>query len=588
MTITPLRDPDTLRGGTPTRLPVWDEPPPRRERRWLVRRILATREIGVLTLLALVGYIASAYWTRYGLHFWINDALNRTDDALYTTVGRDPHLGAIGFYWPPLPQLLQLPLVPFFRPFGETIMAGPVSTAIEMAACIPVLGRIGRVLDLPRWVTLLFCLGFAVNPDVIYTASNGMAEACFVLSGFVALLGFLTFIRSGTTRDLLTLTFGLSMLIMTRLEGPFVVIALAVVATFSLRSVRRSAWQLATTLLPPFACFGFWLLVQWILLGDPLFFLHQNGGPPPKPGTAFWLPNAQKDPLSVLPWAFGWVVVLGPLLYLLLAQVILRPMSLRTRGSLGILAAISPILAIQIYTLLAHGASFGDPRYFVMCIPCSIVAGMWLASRGRGPLQLSWNLALGLSMFVSGGTASYALTSGRITHIEGECAYFQYGVAQVLPALGRPQYGKYACVRPSNGLQAWSEADRWIDSHLRPSDRILSDNSADYAASLFSTRPGLFIVRNDRDWQKTVANPVHVTYIISQSATATGFPSVTAGYGEDLGATLLSLDRPGWHLVASFGAAQNVVHQETHVQIWHFVPSVEAGPSPTGTESGIS
>lgn len=79
-----------------------------------------------------------------------------------------------------------------------------------------------------------------------------------------------------------------------------------------------------------------------------------------------------------------------------------------------------------------------------------------------------------------------------------------------------------------------------------------------------------------------------VDYVITQSTTATGPPSVTAGYGEDLGATILSLDRPGWHLVATFGAAQNVVHHETHVQIWRFVPSIVGGPTPTGTESGLS
>lgn len=437
MTVTELGGSERVLRGVPALVPRWEVGGDADRHTWALRRLLGMREIGVLTILALIGYIASAYWVRYGLHFWINDALNRTDDALYTTVGRDPHLGAIGFYWPPLPQLLQLPLMPFFRPFGAEIMVGPVSTAITMAATIPVLGRLGRRLGLRRWVTFLICLTFAVNPDIIYTASNGMAESCFILSGCVALLGFLTYIQTQSTRDMLVLSLGLSMAIMTRLEGPVLVVALAVVATIQVRALRSSAWRLTTVLLPPLGFFGFWMLVQWVLLGDPLFFLHQNGGPGPKAGTAVWLPSSADEPSASFPWAFGWVLVLGPVLYLLVASVVLRIRPRRLRGSLGILAALGSILAIQIYTV-GFGTGFGDPRYFVMCIPFVTVGAMWLAADGAGVLAGAWNLALGATLLVSGGTASYALTSGRITHVEEECSYFQYGVAQVLPPSAVP------------------------------------------------------------------------------------------------------------------------------------------------------
>lgn len=591
MTITPLRDPS--RPGPPLinlgvlDLPTWDEPRP--VTRWVtrLRGVTRMREIGILTVVALIGYIAAAYWSRYGLHFWINDALDRTDDAIYVTVGRDPHLGAIGFFWPPLPQLLQLPLVVLFRPLGTAIMAGPVSTAICMAATIPVLGQIGKRLRLARWTTFLICVTFAINPDIIYTSTNGMSEACFLLTGAISMLGFLTYIQTRSTKDLLIFTLGLSGAIMTRLEGPLLVFALVLVATFSIRHFRSSLWHFAIIIAPPYGCFAFWMLVQWILLKDPLFFLHQDVGANPAPGTAVWLPNTAGHPWAVVPWAMGWVLVLGPVLVLLVASLILRPLSGRTRGTVGTLAATASILVIQMYTV-AQGGGFGDPRYFVMTILFATVGAMWLASNRDGIALGAWNLALTATLVVAGGTGSYALTSGRVTHIESECGFFQYGVARVLPVLGRDQVGRFRCGRPQDGLRAWQQADRWIDSNLREHDRILADNKGNFAASLFSTRPNLFIVRNDRDWQRIIANPTKVTYIMTQAATRTGRPSQTANDNVDAGVTLIDLDQPGWHLVRSFGGAFNQIHASTFVQVWHFVPSPTGGATPTGTESGLS
>jgi hypothetical protein len=565
-----------------------------------LRRMLRPSEIKLLTVVALAGYVASGLWVRFSLHFWINDALNRSDDALYVTIGRDPHLGAIGFYWPPLPQLLELPFMPFLRPFGEEILAGPFMTAVCMAATIPVLARIGRRLGVGRVTTFLVCVAFAVTPDMIYTASNGMAESCFILSGAVTMLGFLTWIDTKSTSDLLVFSLGLSMLVMTRLEGPFIMIALVVIACLNLRNLKQSAWQALVIALPPAFCYGFWCLVQYILLGDPLFFLHQNGGAAPPAGQTFWLPSGLKgDPTRDLLWVGGWVVVLAPILFLLAATIVLKPWSRRTRGGLGILASLGAVLSIQAYQAWS-GPVFGDPRYFVMAVIFGAVAALWLAAGTttllpgrlllRAPLLAArgtWNVALVGLLVLGACTGSYALTSGRVTHVEHECSYFQYGVAEVVPFLGRTQEGKYQCHRPVDGLAAWEHADHWVDAHLTSHDRILADNASNYPAGLFSTRPKLFIVRNDRDWSKTVAYPNDVDYILTQSTSATGPPSTGATYSTDDGALLIRIDPAGWHLAKTFSGAQNLVKQATYVQIWHFVPSPAAGSVPRGTESNV-
>src|SRR6202034_31059 len=167
---------------------------------------------------------------------------------LYVTESRDPHLAAIGFFWPPLPQLLQVPIIPLVEPLGLTLMAGPISTALCCAATIPVMAHIGRFLGLGRLTVLVFCLAFALNPITIYYSANGMSEACFFFTGSLSLYGFLRYIRNREVGDMWLFSFALAGVVLTRLEGPFFALALGVIATFSWRSLydrdalRQSAW----------------------------------------------------------------------------------------------------------------------------------------------------------------------------------------------------------------------------------------------------------------------------------------------------------------------------------------------------------
>jgi hypothetical protein len=540
--------------------------------RRIVKRVLAVREIGLLTLVALVGYIATAFWMFYVKHFYINDELNRTADAVYVTIGRDPHLGAIGFYWPPLPQLLNCLFVPILEPFGRTVMAGPVETAFCMAFTIPVLAKIGKSLGVGRWTTFAICLVFAVTPVAIYNSSNGMSEAAFFLTGSLTMLGFLRYIRSRSTGDMILFSLAMCSFILTRLEGPFIVVVLVVVASFewsnlrSRKSLRQSAWNAVILAAPPLACLGFWVLVQWILLKDALYFLQQGGGSPPR--AAAWLPNPSTEPWGSLEWAARWVVVLGIPLVIALFWVILRPRSDRTRGSIGIIGATGTILAIQIWSVGFEGG-WGDPRYFSMIVPFGAVAALWLAARShdsyglRGPsappwVGHAWNVGLIAVLLVNAGTGNWYMSSGQVTAIEHECTFFQGAVGRAIPFLGRgggnAKSANYCAPLP-NTLSAYQDIDTILDHRLKPDQRVLTDNSTIFAPDLFTDHPGQFIVRNDRDWEKIVANPVgKVTYIITVSKNPRGRPqggAVITGSGAfDYGAQLVNLTPMAWKLVA--------------------------------------
>ena len=546
-----------------------------------LRARIQITEIGILTVATLVGYTWVAWWMRERLHFFINDALARTSDAVFVTIGRDPHLGAIGFYWPPLPQLIQAPFVPVLAPFGHADLAGPFASALCTALTVPVLSRLGIRLGLSTGVRFGICLLFAVNPITIFYAGNGMSEACSVLFISIAMLGFLNFTRTRSTSDLTILAVGLSGAVMTRLETPLLVVVLAVAAAFEpqdWRNWRKQTWTAALVALPPAVTFAFWMGVQWVLLGSPFFYRHQAAkGIRNVPG---WAPNPDGHPWVALTWAFHWVLVLGPAVILAALLVLWSPLRKDTRGTVGIVAgaAVFPVTQVN---LLIHHVGYANPRYFMTAVLFATLAVAWLASTESDFLGRLWNAALIGVLVVGSVTGSRTLSGAWTTHIEGECRFILAGPAKVLQFLAvRYQPGSINyCGRGedlNDGLASWRKLDRYVDSHLKPTDRVLADNFSNFYAVLWTKRPNQFVVRNDRDWQRIAANPVgHVTYIVTTENVGTG------GYDElphgdtDVGFQIVSANISDWKLVASFPGGTNVAMATATPELFKYV-----GPAP--------
>jgi hypothetical protein len=498
---------------------------------------------------------------RDRLHYFINDALARTSDGVFITVGRDPHLGAIGFYWPPLPQLIQAPFVPILAPLGHADLAGPFSSAVCTALTIPVLGRLCTRLRLSRAFRFGLCAAFALNPITILYAGIGMSEACSVLFIAIAMLGFLNFVRTHSTSDLIVLVVGLSGAVMTRLEAPLLVAVLAIVASFEWRNWRR-LWTALLIIIPPAACFIFWMAVQWVLLGSPIFFLHQGGGlggfGASYPG---WAPNPDGHPWVAVTWALHWVLVLGPALILAGVLLLWSPIGGKARGTLGIVAAAAVFPISQIDLLIRHVA-YANPRYFMTAVLFATIAAAWLASTRRTVLDRIWNAALIGVLLVGAVTGSRTLSSAWTTHIEGECTFIRAGPAKILPflAVSYPPNSINYCGHGqdlNDGLASWRALDAYLDHVLKPKDRVLADNFSNFYAVLWTKHADQFVVRNDRDWQRISANPVgRVDYIVTTGDNGKGINKLPNG-NEDAGHFIVQDDPSEWKLVAAFPGGVN-------------------------------
>jgi hypothetical protein len=88
--------------------------------------------VAVLAVLLAFSWYSSAY-----LGMSNSDGTARVSQAFNAVFSRDAHLGTISLIWPPIPALIDIPLIVVLRPFGHALAAGAVMGAFFGAAHAP-------------------------------------------------------------------------------------------------------------------------------------------------------------------------------------------------------------------------------------------------------------------------------------------------------------------------------------------------------------------------------------------------------------------------------------------------------------------
>ena len=494
-------------------------------RTWL----LDTPEVIGGALAALGAYIVAAWVFRYHFGYAVNDAMARTAKAVYMSASRDPHFGAVGFYWPPLPSTLQIPFVLALKPFGRMDFAGPISSALWASLAAVVLARICREHGLGRPSTLIVSVLFLANPITFVYAINGMSESCLYFCLMLAMLGWLRWVRRRGIGDLALIGASLAAGVMVRIESAPVAVVLAVLIGAG-RNWRDWISRAAALLLPPAFAIGCWLAIQWLLLKDPLAFLHFDTGQNGVRRSAdflhrFGLPHASHNYLAALPWAGAYVGVFAPALIVLALVAAARPRR-HLYAALGIIGSASVFPLVQIY-LIVHDTGYGDPRYFTAMMPLGFVAVVWLVSQSRRgtarPLPVlsdqasalefrDWDpepagrprwprrlvvatagpLLVASLVLTASITVSYLLDHNR-TNIGGEHSVYE-------ALLGRP----VTVLHPVSDVQRLA---KFLDPYLAKGQKVILDTNYAYGPILFSRHPSGFIIQEDRDFRPILDSP---------------------------------------------------------------------------------
>jgi hypothetical protein len=481
-----------------------------RERLWPRWRIGAATTETALIFLALWGFYG---WLGYRLtvnqHLVIFDAAARLAHAFFVWYGAPSKLAAIGFVWAPVSTLVYLPFA-LFKPLATSLAAIPLMSAFFGAALIAVLGRTLSCLGLRRWLRYPLLLAFAANPMIVFYSTNGMSETSYL---FLLMLSIHYFIRWYTTRATYHLIFAsvaMTLGVLDRYELAFwaALMALALLVVLMRERAERPKIEgsMLMYLVPITYGLMLWVFFNWLIIGDPLFWL-KNQVPGAGGQQAALVKVQHVAGLGVQRIAHELLTLNLDLFPLAVAiiPVLLFVWLVRRDGMSLCLAAMVSTNAVITGVLMywSKQEALLQLRYNMRAMPIALIATAWVISNLRRP-----------SSRTLAGLAAIAAVAACIpvTWHAMKTYPFQYEESVFARAMvtGEDQEGKSAVDGYHVGIRAEKQMAAYILAHVHGRHEILTDDSQSLEVMTVSGHPELFfdrIDKGDATWYRVLNHP---------------------------------------------------------------------------------
>lgn len=392
-----------------------------------MRKILQNK-ISIFLLSPFLIFAYAAYLLAYKFNFIYGDSLSRTFHAYSVFFGNMPKLSAIGFVEPPLPTIVQLPLV-LIKPLDANGFAGNISSALFMAVASFYLYKIFSYFKIIRPYKILLVGCFITNPMILFYGANGMSEAAGIASLLITMFYSLVYYKTKNIIHLFELSLFLSLSILTRFEMiSLVPVYLCLLTLFLRRQTRKIAGGkleavIILYLAPVVFTISIWLLINFLIMHDPFYFMHSA-----------YSNSAQTRQLITHSIFFAslvgnigdaFVYVIQRVFFIYPAFfVLLIILSLLVRKNIPIILTITlPAIAlIIIHTVFLYkGQSFGWLRFFIYAIPCALIFEGFLLScyKRKAKTSLITVIILFLLNGISSISTVYAMANpifGREEH----------------------------------------------------------------------------------------------------------------------------------------------------------------------------
>ncbi|MBI3684038.1 MAG: glycosyltransferase family 39 protein [Acidobacteria bacterium] len=453
-------------------------------------------------------FIGVAWWRAYVVGVAQGDALSRSYSAMMVLHSRFPHLAALGFVWPPLPALAQVPLL-LVRGASYYAFSGGVVTALSAALMLVGLNSLMRWAQMRfGWRAVLLGL-FALNPMWLFYATNGMSEMPFMAFFTLAMIYYLRWHDNGQWPELVFASGSTVGMFLCRYDaalfaGAFVMVMLLVIVSHQrpINPPRVEANLL--TYLTPVTYFGaLWVFFNWQIMGDPLFWLsgeYSNAFLTRSLATSITITNLQNSWLLTFRFLFLNIMALSPLFLCMLPLAVAQAIRRRDVALIGliVLALVIPLFQLISYR---NGGTFGFVRFFFTVQPSALVMGLaiWRVwdARGRAVLMALMVVGLGAGIALSWLAMQVAAPGQAFAETIHEGLNTEAGFANAL-------------LDPTLSVDTFA-GDRSVAAALRQRFEkqpalILVDSQAEEVV-LFTALPERFIVPSDDDYHRAVAEP---------------------------------------------------------------------------------
>jgi hypothetical protein len=265
--------------------------------------------------------------------------------------GRQGLVGSLK--WPPFPTLLGLPFVKIPH-FGTSGLAFPVVNAIVSAFMLTLLNGWLSRFGIPRLARFPILGFYQASPPVIAAVLTGSSATMLLL---MLMAGGYFLVHWLRTLDLRSLAYlgvlgGLS--VITRYQAiVLVILVTAVIVARTLRA-KEPSFRPATLLvflIPSLYTVGLWFMGNWLIMGDPVYFLR--GVVPMESGSVG---------AEIIPACRGvdWQLYLPPLLLFVVAWLTGKDWRGSAWRSVTLPLALMALLALIVWPYVAEIRSLAD------------------------------------------------------------------------------------------------------------------------------------------------------------------------------------------------------------------------------------
>jgi hypothetical protein len=512
--------------------------PVRSKRKSLVRRIFS--ESGLVLVFSLALYLAVGALLDFHYDAYALDAISRLANGFYVLYSRDPHLAAVGFVWNPLPSFADLVPLLFYHlwpPLASHIFAATLVSAVTMAGMVYQVWWALYEWGVSRAPRLIIVAFLGLNGMIVYYGANGMSEGIYLFTLVATCRYLLRWIRQDDLPSLVYAAVALGWCYLARNEAAFaavlsgaVVVIVGYVRQWQSNSSPRSrrVWGALTDAaifeIPFVVAFVGWAVISYVITGQAFQRISVAVAP-----TAAASAGGPLPPLDArIHGDLLGVIYMAPLI---LPVLLLAFFVAFRRRDLGILAPLSVLGGGLLFSLVSYagGLSPGYFRYFIVSVPLEIFLVGSLFATATAPIgaiprpawssgrRLSQRRALGALAAVlafallapSAVMTVRGMFNTKIGPEEADTIGFIFHKHLSLTDLSAKHQ-----LRPITAITSYL-----ADMHLSDG-QVVVDNQSNCIPFVIvaSSNPKMFVIPNDRDYQRILADPLtfNVHYLLEE------------------------------------------------------------------------
>ena len=524
-------------------------PPDNGRHRSIWKRL--TSEGGTVFTLCFGLYLAVGVILDFHYLTFNGDATSRMANGFYVLYSRDPHLAAIGFVWNPgtsIVDLIPLLFYPFWHPLASHAFAASIASAACMAGAVYQVRCTLAEWGVGRVARLLLVAILALNGMILYYGGSGMSEGLYLFTLLATCRYLLRWLRQDDLASLVYSAVALGLCYLARNEavGPALAAGTVVMAVGFLRRARSASpatrrgrvWGALTDTvifeIPFVFAFVGWAVVSYVITGQAFGQFssvygtasqlkvegQQGGGPPP-------LLHAR-----ILHDVHD-LFYLAPTIPLVLVLALWLSAKRRDVGVLAPIAVVGAALGFDALAYLSNSIAQWF-RYFITAVPLEVLlVGCIVATNPAivGSVRRAW-----VDRSLSARRRSRAFVSSALVLL----LLAPSGVSTLLgmknPSVGFEENEHLGFIFLNNIStfdrnvpKTWPDMAAiagYFSQDRFGSGQVVVDNFSGCVPQIITiaSRPKVFVIPNDRDFQRTLADPItfHTHFILDVDPVGNG------------------------------------------------------------------